>query len=120
MQSNLGRLRRQLADGAWLAVATSAELPTGTARRFEAPGVIGFVSTDAHGVTAVSGACTHLDCLLRQNTSAERLDCPCHRTAFGYDGRLLFSELATPPAPLPRLRTREQDGRVEVFVPRTL
>ena len=105
-------------DGQWVAVTTAAELPDGAARRFEAPGVIGFVSSTRAGVTAVSAACTHLGCILQQNAAARRLDCPCHSTAFGYDGRLLFSQLEAPPAPLTRLDVRQADGQVEVFVPK--
>jgi Rieske Fe-S protein len=105
-------------DGHWIAVATEADLAAGTARRFEAPGVVGFVSATKTGVTAVSAACTHLGCILQQNAQAGRLDCPCHRTAFGYDGRLLFSQLETAPAPLTRVQVRQQNGGVEVFVPK--
>jgi nitrite reductase/ring-hydroxylating ferredoxin subunit len=105
-------------DGQWVAVASGADLPDGAARRFEAPGLIGFVSSTSAGVTAVSAACTHLGCILQQNAPAGRLDCPCHRTAFGYDGRLLFSQLEAPPSPLTRLEVRKADGQVEVFVPK--
>jgi Rieske Fe-S protein len=105
-------------DGQWMAVTTEAELATGTAQRFDVPGVVGFVSATANGVSAVSAACTHLGCILQQNAQAGRLDCPCHRTAFGYDGRLLFSQLETAPAPLTRLQVRQRNGGVEVFVPK--
>jgi cytochrome b6-f complex iron-sulfur subunit len=85
------------ADGQWTPVATQAELAPGTARRFDTPGVVGFVSGAQTGVVAVSAACTHLGCILEQNAQSGRLDCPCHRTAFGYDGKLLFSQLETTP-----------------------
>jgi cytochrome b6-f complex iron-sulfur subunit len=104
--------------GQWTAVATEAELTAGTARRFDTPGVIGFVSATETGVVAVSAACTHLGCILQQNASFGRLDCPCHRTAFGYDGKLMFSQLETAPAPLTRIQVRQRDGSVEVFVPK--
>lgn len=105
-------------DGQWMAVATEAELTGGTARRFATPGIIGFVSGTETGVVAVSAACTHLGCILQQNAQSGRLDCPCHRTAFGYDGKVLFSQLETPPVSLTRIQARQRDGSVEVFVPK--
>ena len=38
----------------------------------------------------------------------------------GVDGRLLFSQLASQPAPLTRLQARQRDGHVEVLVPPTV
>jgi len=105
-------------DGQWMAVATQAELAAGTARRFDTPGVVGFVSGTDTGVVAVSAACTHLGCILKQNAQSGRLDCPCHRTAFGYDGKVLFSQLETPPVALTRIQVRQRDGSIEVFVPK--
>lgn len=105
-------------DGAWVPVAPAAALTDGAARRFTTPGVVGFVSTTAGGEPlAVSGACTHRGCLLRLNTDAGRLDCPCHRTAFALDGRTLFHQLPAEPPALPRLRARRSGDQIEVFVP---
>ena len=108
------------ADGQWTAVTTDTAVPAGATQRFEAGGVIGYVSGTDNGVVAVSAACTHQGCILVHNAAAGRLDCPCHRTAFGTDGRLLFSQLASEPAPLPHLQVRSRDGNVEVLVPRTV
>jgi Rieske Fe-S protein len=105
-------------DGEWLPVASDTELSDGAPRRFATATVVGFVTSTQDGPVAVSGACTHLGCLLQQNDTAGRLDCPCHRTAFGHDGRVLYSQLATAPAPLPKLQLRRRDGNVEVLVPR--
>jgi cytochrome b6-f complex iron-sulfur subunit len=105
-------------DGEWLPVASDAELSDGAPRRFATASVVGFVTSTEDGPVAVSGACTHLGCLLQQNDTAGRLDCPCHRTAFGHDGRVLYSQLPTAPAPLPTLQLRRRDGNVEVLVPR--
>jgi nitrite reductase/ring-hydroxylating ferredoxin subunit len=107
-------------DGQWMPVATQADLAAGTARRFATPGVVGFVSGTENGVVAVSAACTHQGCILQQNAQSGRLDCPCHRTAFGYDGKLLFSQLESPPVPLTRIQVRQRDGSVEVFVPKSV
>jgi Rieske Fe-S protein len=106
------------ADGVWTAVTTDAAVTSGATQRFEEGGVIGYVSSSGNDVVAVSAACTHQGCILAHNAAAGRLDCPCHRTAFGTDGRLLFSQLASPPAPLTRLQVRSRDGNVEVLVPR--
>jgi Rieske Fe-S protein len=105
------------AEGEWTAVTTEAAVSGGATQRFDAGGVIGFVTGTDSGAIAVTAACTHQGCILQQNTAAGRLDCPCHRTAFAVDGRLLFSQLASEPAPLPRLRVRTQGGNVEVLVP---
>jgi Rieske Fe-S protein len=105
-------------DGEWTKVATDADLSNGSPKQFASADLIGFVTSTDAGVVAVSAACTHQGCILRANATAARFDCPCHRTAFGHDGRLLFSQLSTRPAPLTRLQVRRHDGDVEVLVPR--
>lgn len=103
--------------GQWVAVTAEADLAGGTAKSFATGSVVGFVSQNAGNPVAVSGICTHLGCLLRLNAAAGRLDCPCHATAFSYDGAVVSYELATKPAPLPRIQARRMSGRIEVFVP---
>jgi cytochrome b6-f complex iron-sulfur subunit len=105
-------------DGKWVGVAFEGGASPGAAHRFDTPSVVGFVSGESDNLMAVSGTCTHLGCLLQPNAEAGRLDCPCHRTSFGYDGRVLFSQLNVPLAPLPRIRVRRRDGTVEVLIPR--
>ena len=105
-------------DGEWVQVASAEQLAGGRAQRFATAKLVGFVSEQEGAPVAVSGACTHLGCLLQANDQAGQLDCPCHRTAFSPDGRVVFSELATMPAPLPRIKARSREGNVEVFVPR--
>jgi Rieske Fe-S protein len=107
-------------DGQWLGVATETDLVGGAPHQFATPGLMGFVTAIDNEVVAVSAACTHLGCTLQPNDAARRLDCPCHRTAFGLDGRLLFSQLPAAPAPLTRLQVRRRDGNVEVLAPRPL
>ena len=108
----------QIDDGRWTAVAHRDELAGDGVKRFAAPGVIGFVSQHGDELVAVSGVCTHLGCLLQANEPQGRLDCPCHRTAFGYGGAVLFAQLPTQPAPLPRLPVRRRDDAIEVLLPR--
>jgi Rieske Fe-S protein len=105
-------------DGQWTAVTTSAEVAGGATQRFDSGGVIGYVTGTETGVIAVSATCTHQGCILEHNPAAGRLDCPCHRTAFGIDGRLLFSQLSAQPPPLTHLQVRARDGNVEVLLPR--
>jgi Rieske Fe-S protein len=105
-------------DGQWVPVASLADLAGGKVKRFATATTVGFVTTSGAEVAAVSGVCTHQGCLLRLNEAAGRLDCPCHRTAFGIDGKLLFNQLQTPPAPLPQIQVRTSDGQVEAFLPR--
>ena len=40
------------------------------------------------------------------------------RSAFSLTGEVLFSQLATPPPPLPRVALRDEDGTVQVYVPK--
>jgi Rieske Fe-S protein len=106
-------------DGEWKPVATDGEMAGGAPRRFATAEVVGFVTANGDGLTAVSAACTHLGCILQQNDAAGRFDCPCHRTAFSHDGRVLFSQLPTAPPPLTRLQVRRRAGNVEVLLPRS-
>ena len=105
-------------DGQWVSVATTGDVSGGQVRRFATASTVGFVSEREGTLSAVSGACTHQGCLLQFNETAGRLDCPCHRTAFGVDGKLMFSQLETPPATLPEIKVRSRDGQVEAFLPR--
>jgi cytochrome b6-f complex iron-sulfur subunit len=104
--------------GSWHTVAERADLLTGAVTRFSTSGVVGFVATESGVLEAVSGVCSHQGCLLKFNEAARRLDCPCHRAAFSLTGKVLFSQLATPPPPLPRLEVRDSEGHVQVQVPR--
>jgi cytochrome b6-f complex iron-sulfur subunit len=66
-------------------------------------------------ITALSGVCTHLGCLLQLNAAARRLDCPCHNAAFGFDGSVLFKHMPDALPPLPLMESRIRDGQVEVL-----
>ena len=109
--------RNLIADGAgWVDVAALADVPIGTAMRFTTGSVEGFVvNRGGTSIEAVSAACSHLGCILRFNRTAQRLDCPCHRSAFALDGSVLFSTVSQTLPPLPRLEARVRNGRIEVF-----
>lgn len=102
--------------GSWVDVAAVADVPVGRPLRFSAGAVEGFVVNHGSHIAAVSAICTHLPCTLHFNAQAERLDCPCHPAWFGLDGQPMSSGYA-PAAlrPLPSLRTRVVDGRVQVL-----
>jgi Rieske Fe-S protein len=105
------------AAGAWVRVAGAGEV-AGRTVPFTTPGVVGFVTERAGDLVAVSGVCSHQGCLLRLNDAAERLDCPCHRTAFSSEGRVLFHQLEAAPPSLARLQVRRNGDAVEVLLPK--
>lgn len=103
--------------GKWVPVATKTDLASGRPLRFATSRVVGFVTEQGGEVVAVSGVCTHLGCLLQANIPADRLDCPCHRTSFRPDGAVLFHQLVSAPARLPKILVRTRDDTIEVFEP---
>lgn len=105
----------QPVTGTWQTVLASAQLPEGGTAAFETGAVTGFLTRAAGAVTARSGVCTHQGC--RLDLAGDRLACPCHRTFFRLDGRVITSQLRTPPARLPAIEVREQDGAIQVYVP---
>jgi cytochrome b6-f complex iron-sulfur subunit len=101
--------------GTWVAVAHLADLPEGSAMHFDTGAVRGFIVNRGGQIAALSGICTHLGCVLRLNPGAKRLDCPCHATAFAFDGSVLFKNMPGSLPPLPQLNSRIRDGRIEVL-----
>jgi cytochrome b6-f complex iron-sulfur subunit len=99
----------------WTAVAAVTDLPDGTTRGFDIGSVRGFVANRGDKITALSGVCTHLGCLLQRNAKARRLDCPCHNAAFGLDGSVLFKHMPDALPPLPILESRIREGQIEVL-----
>lgn len=47
------------------------------------------IRTSDTEVIALSALCTHEDCLVEFDASAQRVTCPCHGSQFGEDGRVL-------------------------------
>jgi cytochrome b6-f complex iron-sulfur subunit len=119
-QTGLPSAQQQLVPdaGTWQPVGPRASVAQGAVTRFDTAGAVGFVTEERGTLLAVSGICSHQGCLLQLNQPAQRLDCPCHRAAFSLSGRVLFSQLPTPPGPLPRLEVRDHNGQVEVYLPR--
>jgi nitrite reductase/ring-hydroxylating ferredoxin subunit len=102
-------------DGQWRAVAASDRVPDGGAVAFDTGTVSGFVFRQAGVLSARSCVCSHQGCHLRLNDAERRLDCPCHRTGFGFDGTVITSQLPKHPPRLPAIQVREQDGQIQVY-----
>lgn len=75
-------------------------LPPGTAQRFRAGAIEGFVVNPGRGkdLYAVSAACTHMGCLLSWLNETSTFLCPCHGAQYNADGSVL-SGIARHPLP---------------------
>lgn len=102
-------------SGIWQAVATTDEIPLGGVKRFVTDAVVGFVRHTSEGYLALSGACTHMGCLLNWNVGARTYDCPCHGGRFTENGMSAPSS-AVEYNPLPSIQTKVEDGKVWVYV----
>ena len=102
-------------NGVWQAVATTEEIPVGGVKRFVTDAVVGFVRHTSGGYVALSGACTHMGCLLNWNAGARTFDCPCHGGRFTETGG---SAPDSPVAysPLPAITTKVESGMVWVYI----
>jgi Rieske Fe-S protein len=60
-------------------------------------------------VTLLSALCTHAGCVVAWSASEEQFNCPCHRSAFATDGRVLGGPA---PKPLPQLAVHVRKGMV--------
>jgi|SwirhisoilCB3_FD_contig_51_2421291_length_1651_multi_1_in_0_out_0_2 cytochrome b6-f complex iron-sulfur subunit len=102
-------------SGVWQAVATLEEIPVGGVKRFVTDSVVGFVRHTSEGFLALSGACTHMGCLLNWNAGARTFDCPCH------GGRFTETGMSAPSStvaynPLPAIQTKVENGMVWVYI----
>jgi len=104
------------ANGSWRPVLAVAQLPAGGAVAYSTAAMEVLVVNDRGTVRALSATCTPLGCRLAANPSTRRFDCPCHRTAFAFDGTVASHELPAAPPTLPLVRSRVRDGTIEVFV----
>jgi cytochrome b6-f complex iron-sulfur subunit len=103
--------------GSWRTVVASADLPEGGVASFDLDTVTGFVRRTNGTPMAVSGVCTHLGCRLALDVPNRRLNCPCHRTAFAFNGQVLYHQLPIDLPPLPQILVREEGGAVQVYIP---
>lgn len=92
-------------DGATLDLAGVPELaaPGGSIKVRPAPGgpplIVWRTAADRFGAAAIT--CTHRGCEVVYNPQDARLDCPCHGSRFGPDGRVLRGPARTPLAAHP-------------------
>ena len=102
--------------GAWRPVAAVTQLPAGHAMTVSTGAIDAVIVNDGGTISAVSGVCTHLGCKLQPDDASQKLNCPCHQTAFGWSGKVLYYRLKTAPANLPQIPSRVSDGQIELFV----
>ena len=113
------RSGREPAPGAgeWVALGPARKLPEGEwiARRFsfertnrwrhETAEELVYVWREGRDITVLSPVCPHARCLVRRTDDG--FACPCHRSAFDGEGRVLFGPS---PRPLDRLEWRVRKG----------
>jgi Rieske Fe-S protein len=75
--------------------------------------VVYLVRTGEQEVRAMQSTCTHLGCRTAYDRQSKRIKCPCHGGVFDMQGNVVDGP---PPAPLPRLTVRVQDGQVQVQI----
>jgi Rieske Fe-S protein len=75
--------------------------------------VVYLVRTGSEDVRALQSTCTHLGCRTSYDRKSKRILCPCHGGVFDVHGNVLEGP---PPAPLPTLSTRIENGNVMVQV----
>lgn len=102
--------------GAWRPVASVTALPPGHAMTVSTGAIDAVIVNDGGAISAVSGICTHLGCKLQPDDAGRKLDCPCHQTAFGWSGKVLYYRLKAEPASLPQIPSRVNGDQIELFV----
>lgn len=103
-------------NGTWQPVAAVSSIPPGHAMLFSTASIDAVIINDGGDISAVSGTCTHLGCKLQPDDTNRKLDCPCHQTAFGWSGKVLYYRLKAAPANLPRIASRVNEGQVELYI----
>lgn len=75
--------------------------------------VVYLVKTGDNQVRAMHSTCTHLGCRTSYDRDKKLILCPCHGGVYDAQGQVLAGP---PPAPLPTLATRIENGHVMVQV----
>jgi Rieske Fe-S protein len=75
--------------------------------------VVYLVRTGEEDVRALQSTCTHLGCRTSYDRKSKRILCPCHGGMFDVNGNVIGGP---PPAPLPALLTKVENGHVMVRV----
>jgi Rieske Fe-S protein len=71
------------------------------------------VKTGEQDVRVLQSRCTHLGCQTSYDRRAKRIVCPCHGGVFDLQGNVMEGP---PPAPLPTLQARVENGEVMVQI----
>ena len=100
-------------QGSWKPVKALTELPEATPVAFRSGAIEGFLIRNGQDVKALSAVCTHQGCILNYSKLRDKFWCPCHGATFYTNGQLDEYEISLPP--LPALKSRVQNGQVEVF-----
>jgi len=116
----------------WLFVAPLAQLST-QAVKFVTDAITGYVrlndedgdekqgksskNAPEESVIAVSAACTHMGCTVNWADKNQQFQCPCHGGLFDEYGQPAKESPIRYLKPLPRLRTKIENGNVYVEVP---
>jgi Rieske Fe-S protein len=94
------------------------------ALRFATDTIVGYIirsdgddDEPAGSIIAMSAACTHMGCIVQWNESDHSFHCPCHGGMFTAYGKPAGEGRTRYLAPLPRLKTVVQHGKVYVVVP---
>jgi cytochrome b6-f complex iron-sulfur subunit len=103
-------------NGTWRPVAAVTQIPSGHAMLVSTASLDAVIVNDGGTITAVSGVCTHLGCKLQPDDANRKLNCPCHQTAFGWSGKVLYYRLKAAPANLPQIPSRVNNGQVELYI----
>jgi quinol---cytochrome c reductase iron-sulfur subunit, bacillus type len=75
--------------------------------------VVYLVKTSDNQVRAMHSTCTHLGCRTSYDAESKQIVCPCHGGVYDIDGQVVAGP---PPAPLPQLNARVEDGTVFVQI----
>jgi cytochrome b6-f complex iron-sulfur subunit len=101
--------------GRWIDTGLTLEgLGEGVPHRVNAGSIGAFVVRRGGKVEAMSAVCTHVACELQWRQQHGDLLCPCHGRSFTLDG-LSQDNQAYPLPPLPLVRFRVRNGRIEVY-----
>jgi nitrite reductase/ring-hydroxylating ferredoxin subunit len=101
--------------GRWADTGLTLEgLREGVPQRVDAGAIGAFVVRRGGRVQVMSAVCTHVACELQWRQQAGDLLCPCHGRSFTLDG-LSQDDRSYPLPPLPLVRFRVRNGRIEVL-----
>lgn len=109
------------APSTWHFVTTLTDLRN-NAVRFTTDTVVGYVLRTTDGsaaqIIALSAACTHMGCIVHWQQTDRQFHCPCHNGIFAENGIGWNAPgSAHYLSPLPRLKTKVDQGNVYVQVP---